>query len=242
MITSALRPRRSSTTATIWAAGNTFCDLFERAPPGGAPSGEQEFRIIEGSLIQGPVNFAKLVAKGIDVEARLSRQHRQHRQARHAVHLHPRARPIELPRPDRSGPSGRDRRQEGRRAGRSGGCVQLEHLVAARPIHLRLPDALPGQMYLNTYEDFNAVQGRDPENADYADRKKYPSVFYHDIRFGVDIGPKYNFYLGVDNLTNTSRRWARPASAGSARSTTIAAASCTQASSPSSNRRTYRQT
>jgi outer membrane receptor protein involved in Fe transport len=50
-------------------AGNPFCDLFERAPPGGAPSGEQEFRIIEGSLIQRPVNFAKLKAKGIDVEA-----------------------------------------------------------------------------------------------------------------------------------------------------------------------------
>ena len=27
--------------------------------------------------------------------------------------------------------------------------------------------------------------------------------FYHDVRMGIDVGPKYNFYMGVDNLTNT---------------------------------------
>ena len=52
-----------------------------------------------------------------------------------------------------------------------------------------------GPMYLNTYEDFNAVQDRDPENADYADRKKYPYGFYHDVRLGVDVDQGYNFYL-----------------------------------------------
>ena len=57
-------------------------------------------------------------------------------------------------------------------------------------------------MVLNTFEDINSVQGRPPENPDYAERKTYPSVFYHDVRLGVDIGPKYNFYLGIDNLTN----------------------------------------
>jgi outer membrane receptor protein involved in Fe transport len=58
-------------------------------------------------------------------------------------------------------------------------------------------------MYLNTYEDFNSVQGRPPENADYADRKKYPSRIYSDVRLGLDVTKDYNFYLGVDNLTNT---------------------------------------
>jgi outer membrane receptor protein involved in Fe transport len=60
-----------------------------------------------------------------------------------------------------------------------------------------------GKMVLNAYEDFFSVQGRPPQNPDYADRKFYPAKFYHDVRLGVDIGPKYNFYMGVDNLTNT---------------------------------------
>jgi outer membrane receptor protein involved in Fe transport len=59
------------------------------------------------------------------------------------------------------------------------------------------------KMMLNTYEDFFPVQGRTPQNADFANRKFYPSRFYHDVRFQVDVNPKFNFYLGVDNLTNT---------------------------------------
>ena len=59
------------------------------------------------------------------------------------------------------------------------------------------------KMYLNTYEDFNRVQGRPEENFDYADRQTYPSRFYHDLRLGIDVGPKFNFYVGADNVTNT---------------------------------------
>jgi outer membrane receptor protein involved in Fe transport len=58
-------------------------------------------------------------------------------------------------------------------------------------------------MYLNTYEDFNSVQGRPPQNLDYADRQKYPQRFYHDLRLGIDATREFNFYLGVDNVTNT---------------------------------------
>jgi outer membrane receptor protein involved in Fe transport len=58
-------------------------------------------------------------------------------------------------------------------------------------------------MYLDTYEDVNSVQGRPPENADYADRTFYPARFYHDVRLSYDVGPKYNVYIGADNVTNT---------------------------------------
>ena len=57
-------------------------------------------------------------------------------------------------------------------------------------------------MYLNTYEDYNALNGQPPQNADYAPIRKYPDVFYHDIRVGVDVNEKFNIYGGVDNLTN----------------------------------------
>ena len=60
-----------------------------------------------------------------------------------------------------------------------------------------------GKMVTSAYEDFFSFQGRPAENPDVNDKRYYPGTFYHDVRFAVDVGPKYNFYLGVDNLTNT---------------------------------------
>ena len=57
-------------------------------------------------------------------------------------------------------------------------------------------------MYLNTYEDYNALNGQRPQNADYASIRKYPDVFYHDVRVGVDVTDRFNIYAGVDNITN----------------------------------------
>ncbi len=57
-------------------------------------------------------------------------------------------------------------------------------------------------MYLNTFEDYNPLNGQPPQNADYAPIRKYPSVSYHDIRLGVDVNEKFNIYGGVDNLGN----------------------------------------
>ena len=64
-------------------------------------------------------------------------------------------------------------------------------------------------MYLNAYEDFNALQGRNPQNADYADIQRYPAVFYHNLRGQWDLedlggfGKNAQFYVGVDNVLDT---------------------------------------
>ena len=58
------------------------------------------------------------------------------------------------------------------------------------------------QRVLGEYEDFFKFEGRPPQNPDLFADKWIKSRFYHDVRFAVDVGPKYNFYLGVDNLTN----------------------------------------
>ena len=63
-----------------------------------------------------------------------------------------------------------------------------------------------GPMYLNAYEDFNSLQGRPPQNADYAAIQTYPAANYHSIRFQWDIdntvgfAKSFQFYVGVDNL------------------------------------------
>ncbi len=183
-------------------AGNPFCSLFMRAPAGGGPNGEQEFRIIEGSLIQGPVNFAKLVAKGIDLElayrgnlfdvGKLETRFTYTHVLDRSNYLDPTNPNFQNVIVGKHGgelgdPEDSFNWNTSLQRGRFTFGYQLRYLAA---------------MYLNTYEDFNSVQDRPPENPDFADRKKYPAVFYHDIRTSVDVTKDYNFYLGVDNLFN----------------------------------------
>jgi outer membrane receptor protein involved in Fe transport len=57
-------------------------------------------------------------------------------------------------------------------------------------------------MYLNTYEDYNSVNGLPPQNTDYAPIKKYPNVMYHDVRVALDVTDGLNLYAGVDNVAD----------------------------------------
>lgn len=68
-----------------------------------------------------------------------------------------------------------------------------------------------GPMYIGNYEDFNSVGGRNPQNADVSDTRKFPEVFYHDIRLEWEIqrakssfGNNFKFLLGVNNLFETA--------------------------------------
>ena len=61
-----------------------------------------------------------------------------------------------------------------------------------------------GKMLLNAaqYEFFFSKQGRDPTNPDWAEDRFYKAQTYHDVRLGIDVTPRFNFYLGIDDLTN----------------------------------------
>ena len=61
-----------------------------------------------------------------------------------------------------------------------------------------------GPMYLNTYEDYNSLNGDPPQNDDYADIRKYPETFYHDVSFGYQVNDKFDFTVGVDNILGTN--------------------------------------
>ena len=60
-----------------------------------------------------------------------------------------------------------------------------------------------GPMYLNTYEDYNSLNGNPPENDDYADIRKYPTPST-DVSFGFEVNDKFDFTLGVDNILGTN--------------------------------------
>jgi outer membrane receptor protein involved in Fe transport len=184
-------------------AGNAFCNLFQRVPASGTgPAGEQGFRIIEGSLVQGPVNFAKLVAKGIDTEIAYRRNIANiGRLDTRLTWTHV------LDRSDFTDPTNPDFQDVivGKHGGELGDPkdafnwnTSLQHGRFTFGYQMRYLS----KMFVNSYEATNSVQDRPPENADATDILEYPSRFYHDVRLGIDVGPKYNFYLGIDNATN----------------------------------------
>ncbi len=60
-----------------------------------------------------------------------------------------------------------------------------------------------GEQFVNSFETFNGLQGRDAENPDYSFPSEYPETFYHSLRLDLELEEGYSFYLGVDNILNT---------------------------------------
>jgi len=177
---------------------NTFCSQFQRADATGGRNGESPYALLNNSLLAAPLNYAKLTAKGIDTEiayrhqfsgigrldTRFTYTHVLN-QNNYVSATDPNFRDVQMM--ELGNPQDAFNWNTSLTHGRFTFGYQMRYI---------------SKMVLNTYEDIFSVQGRPPENADYADRKFYPSVFYHDVRLGIDVGPKYNFYLGADNLTN----------------------------------------
>lgn len=63
-----------------------------------------------------------------------------------------------------------------------------------------------GPQLTSAYENFNPLNGQAPLNADALDITSYPSVIYHNLRFDIKAAgtrpDSFNFYFGVDNLTD----------------------------------------
>ncbi|HEX8064578.1 MAG TPA: TonB-dependent receptor [Allosphingosinicella sp.] len=176
---------------------NPFCDLFQRAGAGGGPRGEVPFQILEGSLLQSSLNFAKLKARGVDAEVSYRRKFDFGSIGTRFTYTHVIQRDnflnpadptfVNVIRKELGDPKDAFNWNVDLKAGKYTLGYQMRFI---------------GKQYLNTYEDYNATNGQPPQNADYADIKFYPTVFYHDLRLGIDATDRFNFYLGVDNVLN----------------------------------------
>lgn len=186
---------------------NPFCDLVNRfRGPGAGPNGEVPGQILQQDLVVSGVNFAARTVRGIDVEA-------AYRQAigidsnisTRLIYTHM------LERSNFESPTSPD--FENRILGELGD-PQDEFRWN---VDLQLGDFTVGyQMQyigpqvLNLYEDTRAVpgattpNGTPPNNLDYADVESYPATFYHDVRFGLDVGEKFEFTFAVNNLLDTN--------------------------------------
>jgi outer membrane receptor protein involved in Fe transport len=184
---------------------NPFCALFQRAGPGQLGHGVP-FGIIDNTLQSSPVNFAKLKTRGIDVE--VAYRHKVGNIGRLDTRL-TWTHILELTNfIDPTNPNFGDRilSELGDPQDRFNWNTSLQHGRFTFGYQMRYVGKqikFAENFGQGEYEDFFKFEGRDPQNADLFDSPWFKAKWYHDVRFAVDVGPKYNFYLGVDNVTNT---------------------------------------
>jgi len=176
---------------------NQFCSLFERAGAGGGPAGEIPFQILEGSLIQTSQNYAKLKARGIDAQLDYRYTDGDWTFTFGGQYTHVLQRDEFL---DPANPGFKNRLLG--ELGDPKNQVNLNVSAKYKSVTLGYQFRWIDKMFLNTYEDFNGLNGLPPQNTDYASVQKYPSVAYVDLRAAVDVSEGFNFYAGVDNLFN----------------------------------------
>jgi outer membrane receptor protein involved in Fe transport len=86
------------------------------------------------------------------------------------------------------------------------GDPQFEFALIANyrtgPLALRYQMQYIGRQTIGTYEQQHAFQGRPPTNLDAFPRVWYPTVVYHNARVGWNLNREFEFYVGVDNITN----------------------------------------
>lgn len=184
---------------------NVFCAQFERwRGPGNSPSNDQPGRILSNSLIAAPLNFAKRIRKGIDVNAayrtRLFDTVGINTQLIYTHNLQ-----------ISNFQSATDPDFENRILGELGDPqdeFRWDTDFSYGPFTLGYRMRYIGPMWTNAFEDFNELQGRPPGDLDWSEPKRYPRVFYHDLRFQWDIkrgagssfGRDFQFYFGIDNV------------------------------------------
>jgi len=192
---------------------NPYCPLFKRwRGPGAGPFGESPGQIAANTLIQAGVNFAKRIRSGIDINAnyraRLSSKVTLDtgliwvHTLKNSNYNNPALPNFE----DQILGELGDPQDEGR----LDVDLKVGHVTFGYQAHYIAP------MWIDFFEDWNplptacAVPGNPatcpPNNADFADIRKYPAISYHSIRFQWDTGPAFGrvkniqIYGGVDNI------------------------------------------
>jgi outer membrane receptor protein involved in Fe transport len=192
---------------------NPFCGLFQRwQGPGAGPFGEVPGQVLGNSLLSGPQNFAKRVRKGIDTEVAYRTTVGPVKLDTRLIYTHN----IQIS--NFQDPT--FLQLENRILGELGDPqdeFRWDVALTHGPFTLGYQMSYIGKMAVSTaYEDQNEAPGAcnpitgacPPFNADFADDKSYPAVFYHDIRLDYNIkslggiGKDYLFFVGVDNFTN----------------------------------------
>jgi outer membrane receptor protein involved in Fe transport len=176
---------------------NPFCPLFQRAGAGGGPKGEQPFRVLEGTLLVSSTNFAKLKTRGIDLNAAYNKRFDWGSLSMKGIYTHV-LQNDQFTNP--ADPTFKNTIIE--ELGNPKDAFNISTDVRIGKMTLGHTFRWLGKMYINTFEDYNALNGQPPQNLDYAEIVKYPVVTYHDFRLGYEVSKKFNIDFGVANAFN----------------------------------------
>ncbi|MGQ0661881.1 TonB-dependent receptor domain-containing protein [Sphingosinicella sp.] len=191
---------------------NPFCPLFTRfAGPGTGPSGEQPGEILFNSLLVAPLNFAAREREGIDVNLNYRVNLGAVQLNSSLIYTH------NLTISNFQDPVNPN--FENRILGEMGDPadeLRWDVDLTYGPFTFGYRFRFIGPMYVNAYEDFNALNTGQPGatppgggDADFAEPRRFPSVTYHDFRIewnvtrgnaGNGMTRDLRFYVGVDNL------------------------------------------
>ena len=184
---------------------NIFCPQFSRfRGPGTGPNGEVAGRVLGNSLIVAPLNFASREREGIDVNASY-RTNLSDTVTLNSSLIYTHNLKISNFQ-DVTNPTFENRILS--ELGDPKNEFRWDTDIGYREFTFGYRMRYIGPQYISTYEDFNSLNGLPANNIDFADRKFYNEVFYHDLRFEWDVnksgeGPNLNFYVGADNVLNT---------------------------------------
>jgi outer membrane receptor protein involved in Fe transport len=188
---------------------NQFCALFGRSTApnsmdaqgniiGNGPNGEIQFQILEGNLRQVVLNFAKSQSRGVDVEAayrfdipsigRLNTRLIATRTLQRDDFLDP-------VNPGRAN-------QILQELGDPRNQFNLDVDLVSGQWTFGYELRYIGKMLITSAEDIFGVAGMPPQNKDFAPTTFYGSTTYSDVRVAYDPNRQWNFYVGVDNVTD----------------------------------------
>lgn len=190
---------------------NIFCSSFSRwRGPGSGTFGEVPGAIQFNTLIQAPLNYAKRIREGIDTQityrTNLSPDWKLYTNVIYTHNF------TVSNFQDPTNPKLENRLLE--EVGDPKDEFRWDVDLTYKQFTLGYRMRFIGSMFNGAYEDYNVLPSActsstncPPFNADAVDIVKFPSVFYHDVRFEWnlgDAGPARDFqlYAGVNNLMN----------------------------------------
>lgn len=187
---------------------NPFCGAFQRnRGPGLGPNGEVPGQIIQSSLIAAPINFQALKRRGIDFEVSYrGRIANDLSLSTTLIYTH------QLQNSNFTNPTDPD--FENRILGELGDPqdeFRFDADLTRGPLTLGYQMSYIGPQFTTTFESFNALQDRGPQNADAFSIQRYKAVAYHDVRLELRLREALGLlsnrsdlsvYAGVDNITN----------------------------------------
>lgn len=182
---------------------NIFCGQFQRnLTDTTGPGGESPGRVLNNSLIVAPVNFAKRIRRGIDVNFSYRRSFGPVDFNTSLIYTH------NIASSNFQDPTNPN--FETRILGQLGDPedeFRWDFDFGIGPVTLGYRARLIGPMYYNAYSAFESINGLPPTDIDSFPSQKFPTITYHDLRVDFDLDETedhgaFKFYVGVDNVLN----------------------------------------